>query len=83
VTKSVTHSIQALLKLRLNPFKCLKRKQSYIIENYGAHPHKGVDMFEKTIIDIWFDEDSFHQFLISVNDEGTLFLTERKPEVVG
>jgi hypothetical protein len=39
-------------------------------------------MFDKTIVDIWFDEDSFHQFLISVNDEGTLFLTERKPETV-
>ena len=39
-------------------------------------------MFDKTIVDIWFDEDSFHQFLISVNDEGTLFLTERKSETV-
>jgi len=41
-----------------------------------------VDMFDKTIIDVWFDEDSFHQFLISVNDEGTLFLTEKLPEVI-
>lgn len=39
-------------------------------------------MFEKTIVDIWFDEDSFHQFLISVNDKGILYLTEKLPEVV-
>jgi hypothetical protein len=39
-------------------------------------------MFEKTIVDIWFDEDSFHQFQISVNDEGTLFLKEILPEIV-
>jgi hypothetical protein len=39
-------------------------------------------MFDKTIVDVWFDEDSFHQFLISVNDEGTLFLTEKLPEVI-
>lgn len=39
-------------------------------------------MFEKTIVDIWFDPDTFNQFLISVNDEGTLFLTENFPEVI-
>ena len=38
-------------------------------------------MLEKTIVDIWFDEN-FHQFQISINDEGTLFLTEKLPEVI-
>jgi len=61
----------------------LKAKAKYIIEKYGASPtqRSGI-MFDKTIIDIWFDKDSFHQFLISVNDEGTLFLTEKLPEVI-
>jgi len=39
-------------------------------------------MFDKTIIMQWIDLSSFHMFLISVNDDGTLFLTERLPEVV-
>ena len=39
-------------------------------------------MFDKTILDMWFDDDSFHMFLISVDDKGTLFLTEREPERV-
>jgi hypothetical protein len=58
-----------------------KEKKPQLI-NTERVPHKGVDMFEKTIVDVWFDPDTFNQFLISVNDEGTLFLTERKPEVV-
>ena len=39
-------------------------------------------MFDKTIIDIWVDEKSSHEFLISVDDNGTLFLTERKQGIV-
>ena len=38
-------------------------------------------MFEKTIITIWEDKESKHQFLISIDDNGTLFLTERKIKV--
>lgn len=37
-------------------------------------------MFDKTILDIWFDDESFNMFLISVDEKGTLFLTEREPE---
>jgi hypothetical protein len=59
------------------------QKRKATASKYRASiPHKGVEMFEKTIVDIWFDPDTFNQFLISVDDEGTLFLTEKKPEVV-
>ena len=58
------------------------KEKSHSLLSTERVPHKGVDMFDKTIVDIWFDEDSFHQFLISVDDSGTLFLTERTPEVV-
>jgi hypothetical protein len=37
-------------------------------------------MFDKTILNMW-EKDGF-TYLISVDDNGTLFLTERKPEVV-
>jgi hypothetical protein len=60
--------------------KC-KREKPQLLSTERV-PYKGVDMFEKTIVDIWFDPDTFNQFLISVNDEGTLFLTEKFPEVV-
>ena len=39
-------------------------------------------MFEKTITMVWIDMDTFTKYLISVDDNGTLFLSERKPEVV-
>jgi len=43
---------------------------------------KEKDMFDKTIVDIWFDPDTFNKFLISIDDNGTLFLTEKLPEVI-
>ena len=39
-------------------------------------------MFDKTILDMWFDPDSFNAYSISIDDNGTLFLTERLPEKV-
>lgn len=59
------------------------QKRKATAYKYRAHTaqRSGI-MFEKTIIDIWFDEDSFNQFQISINDEGTLFLKEILPEVI-
>jgi hypothetical protein len=34
-------------------------------------------MFNKTIIAEWIDPDNFNQYLISFDDNGVLFLTER------
>jgi len=39
-------------------------------------------MFDKIIITLWTDNTTFNMYLISIDDSGTLFLTERKPEVV-
>ena len=39
-------------------------------------------MFERIIIGVWFDKDNFHQFQISINDDGTLFLKEIQPEII-
>jgi len=37
-------------------------------------------MFDKTILDMW-EKDGF-TYLISIDDNGVLFLTERKTEVL-
>jgi len=39
-----------------------------------------MDMFDKTIVDMW--EKNGTTFLISIDDNGTLFITERKSEVI-
>jgi hypothetical protein len=37
-------------------------------------------MFEKTITTMWIDNDSFNMYLISIDDNGIFYLTERLPE---
>ena len=39
-------------------------------------------MFEKTIAMVWIDMDTFIKYLISVDDNGTLYLTEKLQEVI-
>jgi len=45
------------------------------------HERSG-NMFDKVIVDMWFDPDTFNQFLISIDDNGILYLTERLPKVI-
>ena len=39
-------------------------------------------MFEKTITMVWIDMDTFIKYLISIDDNGTLFLSEQNQKVV-
>lgn len=39
-------------------------------------------MFDKTIAMVWIDMDTFIKYLISIDDNGTLFLSEQNPKVV-
>jgi hypothetical protein len=34
-------------------------------------------MFDKTIVDMWEDKDNHNTYLLSFDDYGTLFITER------
>ena len=40
------------------------------------------NMFDKVIVDVWIDMDTFTKYLISVDDNGTLFLSEQNPKVI-
>lgn len=58
-----------------------------VLKGFLLLPGKGIvglrgNMFDKTIIDTWIDYDSFNKYIISIDDNNILYITERLPEVV-
>lgn len=39
-------------------------------------------MFDKTILDMWFDGNTFHKYIISIDDNNILYITEELPEKI-